>query len=91
MFCLKIRAAKRYWPHFSATKPISESRILFPSRVKANLSLYSCCIMPMRVMSLQGPSLFEEMSQRQDSSFRRTFAAVATRWQLCIQFDRPEI
>ena len=51
--------------------------------------LYTRCIMPKRVTSWQGPS--PHRCSRAHSSFRIIVAAVASRWQHCVRFDRPEI
>ena len=48
------------------------------------------CITPKRVASWQGPSL-HHCAYGQHSSFQRNVAAVASRWQHYVQFDRPEI
>ena len=51
---------------------------------------YTRCITPKRVTSLWGPSPRYCACGRQ-TSFRRNVAPVASRWQHCVQFDRPEI
>ena len=51
--------------------------------------LYTRCNTPKRVTSLRGPS--PRHCARATSFFRRNVAAVASRWQHCVRFDRPEI
>ena len=50
---------------------------------------YICCNSPKRETSLRGP--FQSRCAGQHNFFRRNAAAVANRWQQCVQFDRPEI
>ena len=51
---------------------------------------YTCCIAPMRATSLRGPFSCH-CAFRKHISFQRNVAAVAIRWQHCVQIDRSEI
>ena len=50
---------------------------------------YTRCNTPERVTSWRG--LLRVIAPGQHSSFRRNVATVASRWQHCVRFDRPEI
>ena len=51
---------------------------------------YTRCFTPKRVTSWRGPYP-RHCTDGQHSSFRRNAVAVASRWQHCVRFDRPEI
>ena len=78
--------------------PISSNRCLkqtpnkhLKAQIKSIKSFLStCCITPKRVTSWRGPSL-PHCTCEQLGFFRRNAAAVASRWQHCVQFDRPEV
>ena len=50
--------------------------------------IYTRCNTPKRVTSLRA-HLRVSIAPGQHSSFRRNVAAVASRWQHCVRFDRP--
>ena len=50
---------------------------------------FTRCITPKRVTSLRVH--LRVIAPKQSSFFQRNVAAVASRWQLCVRFDRPEI
>ena len=59
-------------------------------KIKSNqVFYYTRCITPKRVTSLRGP--FPRHCARATQLLRRNVAAVASYWQHCVRFDRPEI
>ena len=60
----------------------------FVKLVKSNVLLHSL-YWAKRVTSWRGQ--LRAIASEQDNSFRRNVAAVASRWQHCVQFDRPKI
>ena len=56
---------------------------------KNQIFYFTPCITPKRITGLQGP--FLRHCTGQHSSFQRNVAAVESRWQHCLRFDRPEI
>ena len=93
----KMRACFRPWLVFILVNVIAFAQKLlkFQKSLHVSSSQYlksfhdTRCTTPKRVTSFRSPS--PRHCARQHSSFRRNVAAVASRWQHCIQFDRPKI
>ena len=66
---------------------ITEQRVLI--RIKFNLSLYTLYYAE-ACYEFAGTIFASLREQRQHSTFRRNIAAMARRWQHCVQFDWPE-
>ena len=73
-------------------KKTSLSSSLQTARMVVFFFYYTRCNTPKHVRSSRGPSPRHcARATRLHSSFWRNVAAVASRWQHCVRFDRPEI
>ena len=73
----------------SQPEAIGEGKI--NKKINSNLLLYSLHIMPKHATTLRNPSPRHCAASLLHSSFPKNVAAVASRWQHCVQFDRREI
>ena len=82
----------RYSSWTTATTGINKWNLwhlLYEIEFKSNLH-HTRCITPKRVTSLREP-ISRVIAPGQRSFFPRNVAAVASHWQHCIRFNRPEI
>ena len=74
----------------SGCSKIGAQTIWVTLQISNQIFHYTRCITPKRVTSWRGPSP-HHCACGQYSFFRRMIAAVASRWQHCVRFSRPEI